>query len=124
MGRRVVAVVVRPPRLHGALVAEVVFAVAWSPAVGPMVAVVAATGRLQAVGPLGAVAGQVAQATNVAVGIPPGLALLKQGVVAVRLGAVAVLGVNDTAARLVIHHMPERAVTEATTLVGERPVDE
>src|SRR6266536_4493671 len=79
-------------RLHGALVAEVVFAVAWSPAVAPMVAVVAATGRLQAVGPLGAVAGQVAQATNGAVGMPAGLPLLQRGVLAVRLRPERALG--------------------------------
>jgi hypothetical protein len=70
-------------RLHGALVAEVVvaFAFAWSPPVGPMVA---ATGRLLPLGSLVAVAGQVAQATNGAVGVAAGLPLFKRGVLAVR----------------------------------------
>jgi hypothetical protein len=94
-------------------VAEVVVAVAWSPAVGPMVA---ATGRLLPLGSLVAVAGPVAQATNGAVGVAAGLPLFKRGVLAVRLGSERALGVIDLPALPVLHRLPNRAVPGAATL--------
>src|SRR6266702_5469149 len=83
------------------------------PPVGPMVA---ATGRLLPLGSLVAVAGQVAQATNGAVGVAAGLPLFKRGVLAVRLGSECALGVIDLPALPVLHRLPNRAVPGAATL--------
>ncbi len=77
---------------------------------------VAATGRLLPLGSLVAVAGQVAQATNGAVGVAAGLPLFKRGVLAVRLGSECALGVIDLPALPVLHRLPNRAVPGAATL--------
>jgi hypothetical protein len=105
--------------------AEVVFAVAvWSPVVAPMVAVVAATGCLLPVGSLGAVAGEVAEATNGAVGVAAGLPLLQRSILPAGFGAERPLGVIDPPALPVRHHLPDRAIPRAATLDRRRPCSE
>src|SRR6266498_1717438 len=113
MWSSVVAVVVRPSGYTARSWPR-----SWSrsrgrPPVGPMVA---ATGRLLPLGSLVAVAGQVAQATNGAVGVAAGLPLFKRGVLAVRLGSERALGVIDLPALPVLHRLPNRAVPGAATL--------
>src|SRR6266511_4380653 len=110
MWSSVVAVVVRPSGYTARSWPR-----SWSrsrgrPPVGPMVA---ATGRLLPLGSLVAVAGQVAQATNGAVGVAAGLPLFKRGVLAVRLGSERALGVIDLPALPVLHRLPNRAVPRA-----------
>jgi hypothetical protein len=100
----------------------VAFTVEWSPPPALVVAsVVAATGRLPMVGPVGPVAGQLAQATNRAVSVAAGLPLLQRGVLAVRLGPKRALGVGDVPPLAVLDGLLDRPVPGTTALDRGRP---
>jgi hypothetical protein len=110
----------------GALVVAVVaVVVGWSLTAASLVgSLVAATGHLLALGPLGLVGGQVAQATNRLGGMPPRPPLLQRGVSAVRLRPERALSIGDLPALPALHRLPDRPIPHTTTLDRRRSLAE
>jgi hypothetical protein len=99
-------------------------------ATGPLrlvASVVAATGHLPMVaslGPVGPVAGEVAQVTNRAGGMPPRLPLRKGGVRAMRLGPKRMLGIFHVPALPVLDGLLHRRsqARPPLTVAGRSPL--
>jgi hypothetical protein len=90
-----------------------------------LASVVAATGHLAMLVPLaavGPVAGEVAQATNRAGGMPPRLPLRKRGVLAVWLRPQRMLSSSDIPALAVLDGLLHRPIPGAAALDAGRPL--